>query len=142
MAIDPIKISARLVLKHKTKAEWDSENNDYVPDNSELIVYSDTEKIKIGDGQTAPQHLKHINPTYTLEYKDSNGAARISLMADDNEVGSIEINKFIQGGFLTEVYYDETNGNIVFRWNVNGNIEETLIPLTNILPAEWRNKVN
>ena len=51
------EIKARVQQKHGTKAEWDRATS-FVPLKGELIVYTDLNKIKIGDGITKVSNLK------------------------------------------------------------------------------------
>jgi hypothetical protein len=57
-------LKTRIILNNKTKSEWESDTYlNYVPLKGELCIYSDSCKLKIGDGTTAISKLIYINLT-------------------------------------------------------------------------------
>lgn len=52
------KIQTRIINKHDTKANWDKAVN-FVPLKGEIIIYTDENKVKIGDGETTVINLPY-----------------------------------------------------------------------------------
>ena len=80
------KVNVRVLQKIDTKANWDKAVN-FVPKKGELIVYSDTNRIKVGDGakkvselpfladSDTHQHIKSLKTDNTEAQSPSSGEA-------------------------------------------------------------------
>lgn len=52
-------LKARQIQKNDTKANWDKATN-FIPKLGELILYTDENRIKIGDGSTTVVNLPYL----------------------------------------------------------------------------------
>lgn len=75
----------KVILRNRcdTAANW--ENSNIIPKKGEIILYSDENKIKIGNGNSLPKNLPFATKTYSI-YK--NGT---SIILEDNEGNSSTI---------------------------------------------------
>lgn len=52
-------LNARIVQKHDTSANWAKATN-FIPKLGEIIVYTDVNMIKVGDGVTKVSNLSFV----------------------------------------------------------------------------------
>ena len=57
-------LQTRVQNKHDTTANWEKATN-FIPLAGEIIIYDDTHKIKIGDGESYLKDIKYIDETCT-----------------------------------------------------------------------------
>lgn len=57
------RFNTRIQQKIDIKANWDKATN-FIPLEGELIIYSDIEKFKIGDGVTSVVNLPYFNDEF------------------------------------------------------------------------------
>lgn len=84
MAITELK--ARISHRYKTSAEWD-EVIDFIPRVGEIIVYSDLNKMKIGNGIDLPKDLEFLNGDLQSQiyFTPEQFGAKGDGIADDTE---------------------------------------------------------
>lgn len=55
-------LQTRVQNKHDTTANWEKATN-FIPLAGEIIIYDDTHRIKIGDGESYLKDIKYIDET-------------------------------------------------------------------------------
>ena len=65
-----------------TEAGWE-ENSAYIPGRGEVCAYTDTARIKIGDGETPISELPYVNAEYNTLRDDGDGLYVSSIVGND-----------------------------------------------------------
>lgn len=63
-------INTKIINNIATADEWETIKDTYVPLMGEMIIYSDLNNIKIGNGKMTVSELKFIFPTFPSESGD------------------------------------------------------------------------
>lgn len=61
-------LNTRLIQKHDTSGNWAKAIN-FIPKSGELIIYTDLNKMKIGDGVTAVNSLPFVAEDEKFSYE-------------------------------------------------------------------------
>lgn len=98
-------LKARIVNKNGTSAEWEKATS-FVPKKGELILYTDLNKIKIGDGVTKVNDLPFSNDDKVSKAGDTmTGALKFTKTAGIQENnGDLVVGKI--DGARISMYYD------------------------------------
>ena len=72
-------LQTRIIHKHDTTENWDSSS--FVPKLGELVVYTDTNMLKVGNGTTDINNLNYVGSTYGAKI-DRSGAPEEPLDTD------------------------------------------------------------
>lgn len=98
-------LKARIVNKNGTSAEWEKATS-FVPKKGELILYTDLNKIKIGDGITKVNDLPFVTDNYVSKTGDTmTGALKFTKTAGIQENnGDLVVGKI--DGARISMYYD------------------------------------
>lgn len=83
------KLLARTQQKTDTSANWELVN-DFIPLKGEIIIYSDLNRIKLGDGETKVNDLEFSGSSLTVS-DDENGTVFLSCVSATESEGTLTI---------------------------------------------------
>lgn len=141
------RLNSRLIQKNDTSANWETaSNNGFVPLKGEIIIYTDLNKIKIGDGVTTVGNLEFFGgdaasviPGDFLEF-DEDGKLNVVPSytipsAQYTEVVHCEMNDFTydeeEGSNRSKVYYTANKIAEIVSWSMteDGDANNGMTPV-------------
>lgn len=152
---DQKNINARLRQKYDTSENWKKAgDNGFIPLKGEIIVYSDLDKIKIGDGVTNVNQIFFLSSVIIITFDIINKTSSHSVYEINKY---IRANKVVMAGDGSNYYYlsqltDETAVFTALQQNLNNIVgyeiieDGTIRPIKLSIPqSDWMeidNKVN
>lgn len=111
-------LKARIVNKNGTSAEWEKATS-FIPKKGELILYTDLNKIKIGDGITKVNDLPFVTDNYVSKTGDTM-TGELNILYDIGsgaKGGFISLGKTVEGGPTAQIFGGVLEGvtNIVIK---------------------------
>lgn len=91
------KLNARLVQKSDTSANWNTAStaaNPFIPLNGELIVYTDLNKVKIGNGTDVVGDLPFLEAesgVQSITYTLTKNGSTLALNGSDGSSTNVQI---------------------------------------------------
>lgn len=104
-------LKARIVNKNGTSAEWEKATS-FIPKKGELILYTDLNKIKIGDGVTVVGNLPFSDDDKVSKAGDTM-TGELSMLYDVGsgaKGGFISFGKTVEGGPTAQIFGGVLNG--------------------------------
>ena len=96
-------LKTRIVNKNGTSAEWEKATS-FVPKKGELILYTDLNKIKIGDGVTKVNDLPFVTDNYVSKTGDTmTGKLTMLYDVDGGKGGFIGFGENLKGGPIPQI---------------------------------------
>lgn len=148
------RLNCRQVQKNDTSANWKTaSNNGFVPLKGEIIVYTDLNKIKIGDGVTTVENLEFSSAASSAEaYYFTPKYAKDNYISD---VLQINIDGNCDSAYMRDGYVNESSANmqeLLDIYNIrssflgyrqvfvvsDGSITRTTVKVTELYPYTGR----
>ena len=121
-------LKTRIVNKHDTTANWNTRST-FIPKAGEVIIYTDTHKVKVGDGTTTVSALPFIDSKivylgtlFDSGTLDADKFQEIAILFDNSEIKQV---LFIYNGIIyitANIYSDGVTSMDIVAYDVSNSL--------------------